>query len=65
MHMIPANAAIERQLKSIRPGNMVHLKGFLVEVATTEGWRWKSSLNRADTGGGACELILVESLYIW
>ena len=29
MHMIPADGEIERQLKSIRPGNMVHLQGFL------------------------------------
>jgi hypothetical protein len=65
MHMIPADAEIERQLKSIRAGNMVHLKGFLVEVTTKDGWRWKSSLTRDDTGGGACELILVESLYVW
>jgi len=65
MHMIPANAEIARQLKSIRPGNMVHLKGFLVEVTSDEGWRWKSSLTRADTGAGACELVLVESLYVW
>jgi hypothetical protein len=65
MHMIPADAEIESRLESIRPGNMVHLKGMLVEVASKEGWRWKSSLTRSDTGGGACELILVESLYIW
>ncbi len=65
MHMIPADAEIESQLKSIRPGNMVHLKGLLVEVTSKEGFRWKSSLTRADTGGGACELILVESLYVW
>jgi len=65
MHMIPADAEIESQLKSIRPGNMVHLKGLLVEVTSKEGFRWKSSLTRADTGGGACELIFVESLYVW
>ena len=65
MHMIPANGEIERQLKSMRGGNMVSLKGFLVDVSTKEGWRWKSSLTRADTGGGACELVLVESLYVW
>jgi len=65
MHMIPANDEIERQLKSIRVGNMVHLKGFLVEVTGKDGFRWKSSLTRTDTGGGACELILVESLYVW
>ena len=65
MHMIPADSDIERRLKSIRAGNMVHLKGFLVEVSAQEGWRWRSSLTRDDTGGGACELILVESLDVW
>ena len=44
---------------------MVHLKGFLVEVTGKDGFRWKSSLTRADIGGGACVLIWVESLYVW
>jgi hypothetical protein len=65
MHMIPANGDIERRLKSVRAGNVVHIKGFLVEVSAQEGWRWKSSLTRDDTCGGACELILVESLDVW
>jgi hypothetical protein len=65
MHMIPASGEVARQLKSVRAGNMVHLKGYLVEVTSPQGFRWKSSLTREDTGGGACELILVESLYVW
>jgi len=65
MHMIPARGEISRQLKSIRSGNMVHLKGYLVEATSKQGFRWRSSLTRTDTGGGACELILVESLYVW
>jgi hypothetical protein len=65
MHMIPANDDIERQLKSIRPGNLIHVKGYLVEVTNKEGFRWKSSLTRSDTGAGACELIWVESLESW
>jgi len=65
MHMIPASGEIARQLQSIRAGNMVHLKGYLVEVTSKQGFRWKSSLTRTDTGGGACELILVESIYVW
>ena len=31
---MPADREIERQVKSIRPGNMVHLKGLLVETTT-------------------------------
>jgi hypothetical protein len=65
MHMIPADDDIERRLKSLRPGNLIHIKGYLVEVTNKEGFRWKSSLTRSDTGAGACELIWIESLESW
>ena len=65
MHMIPATDDLERRLKSIRAGNIVRIKGFLVEVTGKDGFRWKSSLTRTDTGAGACELIWVESLESW
>jgi hypothetical protein len=59
-HLIPANAAVKDRIESIRPGQVVHLRGYLVEVKADDGWRWKSSLTRSDTGGGACELMWVE-----
>jgi hypothetical protein len=65
MHIIPANDYIERRLKSIRAGNLVHIIGYLVEVTNKEGFRWTSSLTRSDTGGGACELVWVDSLDSW
>ena len=65
MHMIPADDDIERRLKSTRAGNLVHIKGYLVEATSKDGFRWKSSLSRSDTGAGACELIWVDSLESW
>ena len=65
MHMIPASADIARQLKSVRVGNMVHIKGSLVDVTSNNGFRWRTSLTREDTGGGACEIVLIESIYVW
>jgi len=65
MHMIPANDDIDRELKSMRAGNLVHIKGYLVEVTNKDGFRWKSSLTRSDTGSGACELVWVDSLDAW
>ena len=62
MHMIPGNAKIEKLLKDLRPGHIIHLRGYLVEAHAPDGWRWRSSLSRTDTGRGACELVLVESL---
>ena len=62
MHMIPANAQIEKILKEVRPGQIVRLRGKLVAVSAMDGWRWQSSLTREDTGAGACELVRVESV---
>lgn len=61
MHMIPATDSIARRLKATRPGQIVKLTGYLVNVEGKDGFRWRSSLTRADTGNGACELIWVEA----
>ena len=63
MHLIPADANVESALKSVRVGQLVHIIGYLVEVTGTDGWRWRSSLSRDDTGNGACELMWVEDLH--
>jgi hypothetical protein len=64
MHMIPADAQIEKILKSIRPGQIVQLSGDLVQVNADDGWHWKSSLTREDTGDGACEVIYVKTVSV-
>jgi hypothetical protein len=62
MHLVPANEAVARQLSGVRPGHVVRLGGYLIEARGADGWRWRSSLTRTDTGNGACELIWVERL---
>jgi hypothetical protein len=62
MHMIPATDDVERQLSRVRPGSLVRLRGYLVEARAPDGWHWRSSLTREDTGNGACELVWVERL---
>jgi hypothetical protein len=64
MHMIPADSFIERTLKRVRKGDVVHLKGFLVDVDHPSGFYWRSSMSRNDTGDGACELVYVESILV-
>ncbi|CAB1215107.1 hypothetical protein [Acinetobacter bouvetii] len=63
-HLIPANKAIAKQLAQIDQDNLIYLKGQLVEVKAQDGWTWRSSLSREDTGGGACELMLVEEVRV-
>ena len=41
MHMVPANADVERVLKSIRSGQRVTFSGYLIEARAPDGWRWK------------------------
>jgi hypothetical protein len=64
MHMIPANSQIEAALKAVRPGQLVTIRGYLIEARASDGWTWRSSLTRTDTGAGACELIWVEALSV-
>ena len=62
MHMVPANAEVERTLRSIHSGQRVTFAGYLIEARAPDGWHWRSSLTREDTGAGACELIWVEKI---
>ena len=64
MHMIPADPNIEKQLKAVRSGAIVNLRGYLVEARRDDGRYWRSSLTRDDTGSGACELVWVEALEV-
>lgn len=59
MHMIPADEGVEDVLDGIRVGEVIHLEGILIRAEGPNGWYWQSSLTRADTGAGACEVIFV------
>ena len=60
MHMIPADDDVKKILLDVRTGEIVALSGFLVQVTKPNGWVWKTSLSRTDTGNGACEVVWVE-----
>lgn len=59
MHMVPRDELVGGILDAIRPGEVVALRGWLVEARATDGWRWRSSLTREDSGARACELVFV------
>jgi len=64
MHMVPATSFIESELMDIREGDIVTLQGYLVDVDHESGWHWRTSMSRSDTGGGACEIVYVESIAV-
>lgn len=63
-HIIPANDAVLDVMDRVEVGDRVRLKGVLVAVSRPDGWRWRSSITRTDTGNGSCELMWVESAEI-
>lgn len=59
-HLVPADDKVKARLLKIRSGEVVRLKGYLINVRHADGWSWRSSLTREDSGAGACELMWVE-----
>ena len=64
LHLIPATGHIESRLKRLRPGQRVAIGGWLVDVTGPGRFVWRTSLSRADTGAGACEIVYVETLEV-
>jgi hypothetical protein len=64
MHMLPATDLVRERLLNLKPGQIMRARGYLVEVLRTPHYPWTSSLSRADTGQGACEIMWVESLTV-
>ena len=61
-HLIPATPEVERQLRSVRVGHWVRMTGRLVSVKLPGQPTLRSSLSRGDQGGGACEILWVETV---
>jgi hypothetical protein len=65
MHLIPSSFRVRHTIAWLRPGDLVRMKGLLIE-ATNPKWEgrkpWRSSLSRTDTGNGSCEIMWVESI---
>jgi len=65
VHIIPKDEITEEKFDEVYKGSLVEMKGYLVEVSKNDGWRWKSSTRRDDTGGGSCELYWVEEIEVF
>ncbi len=67
-HLIPKDDTIKRQIKKIKTGDHVRLKGYLVAIDGTKDdgstFYWNSSTTREDTGDGSCEVMYVTGVEI-
>jgi hypothetical protein len=58
-HCLPADDDVRRQLLAVRRHDLVTLEGYLVEITGPNGYHWRSSLTRDDTGDGSCEVMWI------
>lgn len=63
-HIIAANPSVASAVKRLRRGQFVQMRGYLVNATRADGFRWNTSLTRADNGNGACELFYVEAITV-
>ncbi len=61
-HVIAANSDVAKAVSSLRSGQVVAMRGSLVNVAGPNDFQWNTSVSRDDTGNGACEVFYVESI---
>ena len=64
MHLIAADSGVAKQISRLRDGQLITLRGYLVEAKRRDGFTWTSSLSRDDSGAGACELMWVEAMAV-
>lgn len=66
-HIIPNTENVRKALLFLKKFDVVQMEGYLVDVHGTNGGKnvnWLTSISREDTGDGACEIFLVESVKI-
>jgi len=68
-HLVPASDEVAREMKRIRKGDLVTLRGKLVDVEILDRdgkskFRSRTSLSRNDVGSGACEQMWVEAIEV-
>ncbi|MDR3402631.1 MAG: hypothetical protein P4L99_09040 [Chthoniobacter sp.] len=61
-HLIAANSSIAHVIAGLFPGEIVTMKGYLVNAYKKDGIDWTTSLTRNDSGAGACEVMYVQGI---
>ena len=63
-HLISDDEFVRRQVRKIRIGDQVRVRGYLASYSSGGGYKRGTSTTRTDTGDGACETIYVEDFEI-
>ncbi len=63
-HLISDDEYIRKQVRKIRVGDQIRVRGYLAGYTANGGSKRGTSTTRTDTGDGACETIFVEDFRI-
>lgn len=64
-HLISSDPLTQVQIRELKIGDQVHVKGYLVDYKNlSTDWKRQSSLTRQDTGNHSCEVVFVEKLEV-
>jgi hypothetical protein len=63
-HLISDDEFVRDQVKDIRIGDQIRIRGYLASYSSEKGGTRGTSTTRLDTGDGACETIFVERFKI-
>lgn len=63
-HLISDDQAIRDQVKRVKVGDQIRVRGYLASYSSGNGGKRGTSTTRRDTGDGACETLFVERFEI-
>jgi len=63
-HLISDDESIRDQVKDIRIGDQIRVRGYLSSYSSAAGGKRGTSTTRTDTGDGACETLFVEQFKV-
>jgi len=65
-HLLADHPAVVRELRNVRVGDQIRIRGWLAEYSHNHGLEFKrgTSLTREDSGNGACETIYVKDIEV-
>jgi hypothetical protein len=63
-HLLAADPYLRKQIKKLRIGDQIHIRGWLADYSNDQGFSRGTSITREDRGNGACETIYVNSFSI-
>lgn len=64
LRLIAKDETMLESFGDIRQGQIIRLKGYLVNVESTEGWQMHTSLIRKDSGRESAEIVFVNELTV-